>query len=574
MFVTRVCEGHLGWARQTPERCQHHEIAQGHTFAHIKTAPLLYKQVLHQQPFQQTKGDNHTTFQTMKVRNESIEQGLEFFKTDLHRELPPVTAAYGSSGRVTPMATAGPKKPYLKASTIAPSKKNRQLMRQVSALGMEDPVFGTTEDGPKHPSNIFDDMSLGDVPEDMRDLVSIASDPTADVAGGIDQQAYHRSLGCLRRQSILEDTEASGSEASLGLGAAAAAAPARLGAELLLEFEGDNKSSEESSASPPAGKSQMVYPPEFPEVPEELLEKLNASINSLPSLTLEDAMSGLPPSSPQSQRKLTVREEEDNVKEKLNRSKQSIVSVTSKTSRMTETERSERDESIARMAKRLVCPRPNKHKHHHFGSQSASSLKYKHQYDAPRAPQRQPTTDEDMLHVYSRAMQKEFPMKGSNNSAATPPVPAKNFTPSALGRGDSIYQPIEKDSFAEWNGTVRGVTALNSSLLVAQPENMHIPPSQPGIKGDEPLAKSRAMPNISNLFPVDGAAVSKRSRARRAAKAAKSSSDSSADDSLRRRRQCGDTTVSEMTPCTGMDTTTSVRAVRTQHTNSVFSMNS
>lgn len=497
---------------------------------------------------------------------------------DLHRELPPVTAAYGSSERVTPIAAAGPKKPYLRASTIAPSKKNRQLMRQVSALGMEDPVFGTTEDGPKHPSNIFDDMSLGDVPQDMRDLVSIASDPTADVGGGIDQQAYHRSLGSLRRQSILEDTEASASEDSLGLGAAAAAAPARYGAELLLEFEGDNKSSEESSASPPAGKTQMVYPPEFPEVPEELLEKLNASINSLPSLTLEDAMSGLPPASPQSQRKSMVREEEkDNVKEKLNRSKQSLVSVTSKTSRMTETERSERserDESIARMAKRLVCPRPNKHRHFHFGSQSASSLKYKHQNDAPRAPQRQPTTDEDMLHVYSRAMQKEFPMKGSHNSAAAPPVPAKNFTPSALGRGDSIYQPIEKDSFTEWDCKVRGVTALNSSLLVAQPENMHIPPSQPGIKGDEPLAKSRAMPNISNLFPVDGAAVSKRSRAaRRAAKAAKELSDSSSADDLRRRRQSGDTTVSEITPGTGVDTT-SVRAVRTQHTNSVFSMNS
>ena len=99
------------------------------------------------------------------------------------------------------------------------------------------------------------------------------------------------------------------------------------------------------------------------------------------------------------------------------------------------------------------------------------------------------------------------------------------------------------------------------------------------MKGDEPLAKSRAMPNISNLFPVDGAAVSKRSRARRAAaKAAAAANQSSSTDSsnadLRRRRQSGDTTaISEITPCTGVDTT-SVRAVRTQNTNSVISMNS
>ena len=108
----------------------------------------------------------------MTVRNDSIDRRLEFLKKDYQRGLPPVAYERPPAS----MAAAGPKKPYLKSSTIAPSKKNRQLMRQVSALGMEDPVFGTTEDGPQHPSNIFDDMSLGDVPEDMRDLVSIASD--------------------------------------------------------------------------------------------------------------------------------------------------------------------------------------------------------------------------------------------------------------------------------------------------------------------------------------------------------------------------------------------------------------
>jgi hypothetical protein len=43
---------------------------------------------------------------------------------------------------------------------------SRQLMRQMSGLGMEDPILKTTEAElkPAHPSNLFDDMSLGDIP--------------------------------------------------------------------------------------------------------------------------------------------------------------------------------------------------------------------------------------------------------------------------------------------------------------------------------------------------------------------------------------------------------------------------
>jgi hypothetical protein len=39
-------------------------------------------------------------------------------------------------------------------------------MRQMSGLGMEDPILKTTEAElkPAHPSNLFDDMSLGDIP--------------------------------------------------------------------------------------------------------------------------------------------------------------------------------------------------------------------------------------------------------------------------------------------------------------------------------------------------------------------------------------------------------------------------
>mmetsp|Transcript_24568 Transcript_24568/g.43101 ORF Transcript_24568/g.43101 Transcript_24568/m.43101 type:complete len:710 (+) Transcript_24568:195-2324(+) len=66
---------------------------------------------------------------------------------------------------------------------VAPSTKQKQLMRKVSGLGMEDPVFGKIADQlkPTHASNIFDDMDLADVPEDMKDMVSLASDRTDEV---------------------------------------------------------------------------------------------------------------------------------------------------------------------------------------------------------------------------------------------------------------------------------------------------------------------------------------------------------------------------------------------------------
>jgi hypothetical protein len=66
---------------------------------------------------------------------------------------------------------------------VAPSTKQRQLMRKVSGLGMEDPVFAAAveQTKPKHNPNIFEDMDLGDVPEDMRDMFSLASDRTDSV---------------------------------------------------------------------------------------------------------------------------------------------------------------------------------------------------------------------------------------------------------------------------------------------------------------------------------------------------------------------------------------------------------
>jgi hypothetical protein len=86
--------------------------------------------------------------------------------------------------------------------TIAATRSGCKLMRQVSALGMEDPVFRTNERGPEHPSNIFDDMGVNDIPSDMLDMVSIASDHTAAQGDGLDIMLFHMSLTCT--QSSIE----------------------------------------------------------------------------------------------------------------------------------------------------------------------------------------------------------------------------------------------------------------------------------------------------------------------------------------------------------------------------------
>ena len=78
--------------------------------------------------------------------------------------------------------------------TIAPTRRQRQLMRQVSALDMVDPVFGKTLDlddsiAKEHASFIFDDMDINDIPEDMRDMYTQASDRT-DVVESDDGRSY------------------------------------------------------------------------------------------------------------------------------------------------------------------------------------------------------------------------------------------------------------------------------------------------------------------------------------------------------------------------------------------------
>ena len=97
---------------------------------------------------------------------------------------------------------------------ISPTRSSTKLMRQISALGMEDPIFCTTEEVPEHPSNIFADMGLDDVPSDMLDLMSIASDPTATRGAGLDESFLQINLSCFMQtpSSLLDESPFKGSK--------------------------------------------------------------------------------------------------------------------------------------------------------------------------------------------------------------------------------------------------------------------------------------------------------------------------------------------------------------------------
>jgi hypothetical protein len=96
---------------------------------------------------------------------------------------------------------------------ISATKSGSKLMRQISALGMEDPIFCTTEDVPNHPSNVFDDMGFDDIPSDMIDLMSLVSDPTAVPGDEHFKSLLHvnfKHIDCLRNAlSVIDQEESS-----------------------------------------------------------------------------------------------------------------------------------------------------------------------------------------------------------------------------------------------------------------------------------------------------------------------------------------------------------------------------
>ena len=87
---------------------------------------------------------------------------------------------------------------------IKATESSRQVMRQVSGLGMFDPVFGEEKEvsNPQHPSYFFDDMDAQAIPEGMREVLSCCSDHTADENDGIDMELFSQSLGASHMSSF------------------------------------------------------------------------------------------------------------------------------------------------------------------------------------------------------------------------------------------------------------------------------------------------------------------------------------------------------------------------------------
>jgi len=81
-----------------------------------------------------------------------------------------------------------------------PTKQTREIMRQVSGLGMEDPVFGLASNHSIYRraaknmpfKGLYDDMGYEDIPAEMRDMLSVCSDPTASVVGELPNLSIHR----------------------------------------------------------------------------------------------------------------------------------------------------------------------------------------------------------------------------------------------------------------------------------------------------------------------------------------------------------------------------------------------
>jgi hypothetical protein len=79
--------------------------------------------------------------------------------------------------------------PFLRIDCLElPTKQTREIMRQVSGLGMEDPVFGFSNHSILRTAaknmpfkNLYNDMKLTDIPADMRDMLTVCSDPTASL---------------------------------------------------------------------------------------------------------------------------------------------------------------------------------------------------------------------------------------------------------------------------------------------------------------------------------------------------------------------------------------------------------
>lgn len=499
----------------------------------------------------------------MTVRNEEIDDidlRLELIKEKYDGKVPPqqqLVSASVKSGQARtnnnttpadPMTAVPGDKPFLKAGTIKAPKQKRDLMRQVSALGMEDPVFGTVEEAPRHPSNIFDDMSLGDIPQDMRDLISVASDPTADVDEGIDANMYQTSLaaGDLHHQA---EPPKFNMELSFAPKNSGGKAPKARKSSLLGENdEGSDASSisfdldfppvvKPSSSSPKGNQQESSHSttknsysknhkersPAGAGGPPVHVRKISASAhflqNSIPSLGFDNPAADAPtsPTSPAAGG------------DDVQKSMLSVESSTSKTSH-TSGSGNKMEISMDKMAERLA-PRKSKssgnkdgskdsnHSKNAAGSNLASS--HKNRTNA-RAPIRQVSNKKDTL-----SCKDTTPATTLMNN----PALQASYS-SCLDRGDSIHQPVTRGKSRDKMSSKQQKQQLKEMQKQQKIEQQkeqnsdknHVPPTAAGKSsnsangGDStPMTKSRVMPTFNSLFPTTAGTnnVTKRMRARR-----------------------------------------------------------
>jgi hypothetical protein len=131
----------------------------------------------------------------VNLPGDEIEKRLGYSMDDIGAERPLSPKRTGNSTASNPTRKTGIRR------LISPSRSGLRAMRQVSALGMEDPIFQTDEEGPAHPSNIFSDMGVADIASDCYDMVSVASDHTADSNDGLDREFFNMSLTQVAAQS-------------------------------------------------------------------------------------------------------------------------------------------------------------------------------------------------------------------------------------------------------------------------------------------------------------------------------------------------------------------------------------
>jgi hypothetical protein len=133
-----------------------------------------------------TLGSATTTLESVIVRRKN--------RGRLHQELLRYTNTSANKPSEEPVED-GIQSSLRPSTVITVTKSRRNLMRQVSALGMGGALATGGMVSPKRSSPIFDGMRVDAVPEGMQELFSVCSDPTAEPGDGLDTTLYHINLG-------------------------------------------------------------------------------------------------------------------------------------------------------------------------------------------------------------------------------------------------------------------------------------------------------------------------------------------------------------------------------------------